>query len=262
MRYKIYPLFNGVFNILFKSVRPMENIPCFAFLLVAEDGELILIDTGFSPEFIPGLHTAFEQGPQHKLPDVITGLGYDPAAVRTVIMTHLHWDHTAGMHDFASAQFYLQADEFRGLFQLNPNEETYFCPAHWLDLLPNIRVVEGDHQLQPGLRLIRTGGHTKGHQIVEVATAGGPVLLAGDAPFNYDLLWKMISPEGWKLFREGPGSRFYWDQSVLPKIAAWMDEQKISGPVQGKVIPWSELKGMGKSFYTLHDPRLLKAKIS
>lgn len=262
MQYQVHPLYNGVFNILFKSVRPMENIPCFAFLLIAEDGELILIDTGFSPEYIPGLHTTFEQDSQHKLPAVITDLGYDPAEVKTVIMTHLHWDHTAGMHDFPSARFYVQADEFRGLFQLNPNEETYFCPAHWLDLLPQIEVVEGDQQLRPGLNLIRTGGHTKGHQIVEVETASGPVLLAGDAPFNYDLLWKMISPEGWKLFREGPGARFYWDHSIQPQIASWMEEQQISGPVQGEVIPWKHFKQLDKPAYTLHDPRLLKTKIS
>jgi len=262
MQYTIHQIFNGFFNIMFKSVRPMENIPCFAFLLVSEDGELILIDTGFSPEYIPGLITSSQQDAGHKLPQAIRNLGYDPAAVNTVIMTHLHWDHTAGMQDFPAARFYVQADEFRGLFQLNPNEETYFCPAHWLDLLPQIEVMEGDQELRPGLNLIRTGGHTRGHQIVEVKTASGPVLLAGDAPFNYDLLWKMISPEGWKLFREGPGARFYWGPSIQPQIASWMDVKKISGPVQGEVIPWNHFKHLGKPAYTLHDPRLLETKIS
>lgn len=262
MQYAVHQIFNGFFNIMFKSVRPMENIPCFAFLLVDEDGELILIDTGFSPEYIPGLITSSQQETEHKLPQAIRNLGYDPADVNTVIMTHLHWDHTAGMQDFAAARFYVQADEFRGLFQLNPNEETYFCPAHWLDLLPQIEVVEGDVELRPGLKLIRTGGHTKGHQIVEAATTSGPVLLAGDAPFNYDLLWKMISPEGWQLFREGPGARFYWDQSIPPRLAAWMDERKIAGPVEGKAIPWEYFKQNGRLAYTLHDPRLLQVKIS
>lgn len=262
MQYQIHPIFNGFFNILFKSVRPMENIPCFAFLLAAEDGELILVDTGFNPEFIPGLTTAFKQNAEHKLPAAIANLGYDPGDIRTVIMTHLHWDHTGSMHDFTSARFYVQADEFRGLFHLNPNEETYFCPAHWLDLLPQIELVEGDHELRSGLKLIRTGGHTKGHQIVEVETASGPLLLAGDAPFNYDLLWKMISPEGWQMFREGPGARFYWDKSIPTQLAAWMEENNISGPVQGEAVPWGKFKQMGKPFYTIHDPRLFNNKIS
>lgn len=262
MQYRIHTLFNGVFNILFKSVPPIANIPCFAFLLAGEDGKLILVDTGFDPEYIPGMTTSYKQDAGHKLPAAIASLGYDPADIDTVIMTHLHWDHTGGMQAFPSARFYVQADEFRGLFQLNPNEETYFNPTHWLDLLPRIELVEGDLQLRPGLTLIRTGGHTKGHQIVEVETANGPILLAGDAPFNYDLLWQMIPAEGWKMYREGPGERFYWDKSIPPAIAAWMDEKQIAGPVKGQAVPWKQFKGMGKQFYTIHDPRLLKTKIS
>lgn len=262
MQYRVHTLFNGVFNILFKSVPPIANIPCFAFLLAAEDGGLILVDTGFNPEYIPGMTTSYEQDAGHRLPAAIAGLGYDPADIDTVIMTHLHWDHTGGMQDFPSARFYVQADEFRGLFQLNPNEETYFNPNHWLALLPRIELVEGDLELRPGLNLIRTGGHTKGHQIVEVETAGGPILLAGDAPFNYDLLWKMIPAEGWKMYREGPGARFYWDKSIPPMIASWMDERQITGPVKGEAVPWKNFKSTGQQFYTIHDPRLLNSKIS
>lgn len=262
MHYQIHTLYNGIFNILFKSVPPIANIPCFAFLLIAEDGELVLVDTGFDPKYIPGMNTSFEQDVEHRLPAGIAQLGYHPGDIHTVIMTHLHWDHTGGMQDFPAARFYVQADEFRGMFQLNPNEETYFNPKHWLDLLPRIELVEGDIELRPGLKLIRTGGHTKGHQIVEVNTTAGPILLAGDAPFNYDLLWKMIPAEGWKLYREGPGACFYWDESMAPLIAAWMDERQISGPVQAEPVSWKELKGQGKRFYTLHDPRLLQNKIS
>lgn len=261
MNYQIHTLYNGIFNILFKSVPPIANIPCFAFLLTGEDGELVLVDTGFDPKYIPGMNTSFEQGAQQKLTAAVARLGYDPGDIDTVIMTHLHWDHTGAMRDFPSARFYVQADEFRGLFQLNPNEETYFNPNHWLNLLPQIELVEGDIELRPGLKLIRTGGHTKGHQIVEVSTADGPILLAGDAPFNYDLLWQMIPAEGWKLYREGPGSRFYWDESIAPIIAAWMDEKKISGPVRSQAVPWKDFKGMGKRFYTIHDPRLLQAPL-
>ena len=41
--------------------------------------------------------------------------------------------------------------------------------------------VDGDLELEPGLRLIASSGHVIGHQSVYVETAEGPVLLAIDA---------------------------------------------------------------------------------
>ena len=41
--------------------------------------------------------------------------------------------------------------------------------------------VDGDLELEPGLRLIASSGHAIGHQSVYVETAEGPVLLAIDA---------------------------------------------------------------------------------
>ena len=41
MNHTIYPLYNGSFNILMKSARSMEDIHCFAFLVVDENGEVL-----------------------------------------------------------------------------------------------------------------------------------------------------------------------------------------------------------------------------
>ena len=41
--------------------------------------------------------------------------------------------------------------------------------------------VDGDHEIEPGLRLIASPGHVLGHQSVYVETVDGPVLLAIDA---------------------------------------------------------------------------------
>jgi glyoxylase-like metal-dependent hydrolase (beta-lactamase superfamily II) len=258
MYHRIYPLFNGSFSILFKSVPAMENIRCFAFLVVGEDGEMLLVDTGFSPAYIPGLQTDFKRSSEHEITNAIDKLGFNPLDVKQVVMTHLHWDHTAGMNDFAQARFFIQADDFRGLLQLNPNEETYYCPTHWFNLLPQVEMVDGDLEIKPGIKLIYNGGHTRGHQLVEVQTRSGPVVLAGDSPFNYDLLWEMISPEGWRLFREGPGKRFYWDDSILPGIRNHLEQRGKLGPVKGQAIPWKDLKKRGTRLITSHDPRNLK----
>src|SRR5262249_22784848 len=45
-----------------------------------------------------------------------------------------------------------------------------------------IRIIEGDHEVWPGLRVHRVGGHTAGLQIVSVETRRGTVLLTSHAP--------------------------------------------------------------------------------
>lgn len=258
MYHTIYPLFNGCFNIIFKSARSMENIHCFAFLVVDETGEAVLVDTGFDPKGIPGANTSSTQTGEQRIKVAIEKLGFDSSHVKDVIMTHIHWDHTAGMPDFPQARFYVQANEFRGLLQLNPNEETYFSPSHWLPLLPNIELMQGNREIKPGLKVIQSGGHTSGHQLVEVQTKSGPVYLIGDSPFNYDQLWAKIPPERWQSFREGVGKKFYWEEGVLDTIKTWLKEHDCSGPVQGQAVPWPEIKNFGPRLLMAHDARLLK----
>ena len=47
------------------------------------------------------------------------------------------------------------------------------------------RIVDGDAEVLPGIRVHRVGGHTAGLQIVTVATAAGPVVLTSDASHFY-----------------------------------------------------------------------------
>ncbi len=258
MYHTIYPLFNGSFSIFLKSAHFMDNIHCFAFLVVDEAGEPVLVDTGFDPKRIPSVHTSSNQTEEHKIKAAIKKLGFAPAQIKEVILTHIHWDHTAGMLDFPQARFYIQADEFRGLFQLNPNEETYFSPSHWLPLLSKIELIQGNREIKPGLKVIQNGGHTSGHQLVEVQTKSGPVYIIGDSPFNYDLLWSKIPPENWQSFREGVGKKFYWEEGVWETINIWVKERGCSGPVQGRAIPWPEIKNWGSRLLIAHDARLLK----
>jgi glyoxylase-like metal-dependent hydrolase (beta-lactamase superfamily II) len=54
-----------------------------------------------------------------------------------------------------------------------------------LNYANKIRIVEGDHEVWPGIRVHKVGGHTAGLQIVTVQTARGPVVLTSDASHFY-----------------------------------------------------------------------------
>jgi glyoxylase-like metal-dependent hydrolase (beta-lactamase superfamily II) len=54
-----------------------------------------------------------------------------------------------------------------------------------LNYVNRIKILDGDREVLPGLRVHKVGGHTAGLQIVSVETARGPVILTSDASHFY-----------------------------------------------------------------------------
>jgi glyoxylase-like metal-dependent hydrolase (beta-lactamase superfamily II) len=48
-----------------------------------------------------------------------------------------------------------------------------------------LELVDGEVEVLPGIRVIETGGHSPGHQIVIVETAAGRVVIPGDEVYLY-----------------------------------------------------------------------------
>jgi glyoxylase-like metal-dependent hydrolase (beta-lactamase superfamily II) len=123
------------------------------------------------------------------------GLGLEPAAVRTVIMTHLHGDHAGGLGFFPNAEFLIARDEYLGHRQrpmgavaslwpagFAPHLIDYSGPA--LDPFPATFPVTnaGD------LIIVPTPGHSYGHQSVILRDGERSYFFAGDLAFSDTLL--------------------------------------------------------------------------
>jgi len=154
------------------------------YLIRTVTGSVILVDTG-NPAAVIGQPTAApwwdllnDTKPQDDVVQRLAELGIAPGDVHLLISTHFDFDH-CGRHDAFAAEGIISLvqrdhlDAARG--------DPRFDPALWD--LPGIAYtpVDGDFELEPGLRLIASPGHVIGHQSVFVETAGGPVLLAIDA---------------------------------------------------------------------------------
>ena len=160
--------------------------------LVVIDGGAVVVDTGFSPEVgakRPGSRQFF--GDQSA---VLEQLGHDPAGIRDVVLTHLHFDHAGCTGRFPAARFWLQESEMafwtgryagRASF-LHGVEQDDVLDAVRLNFARRIKWVDGDAQLHPGVTLHRVGGHSAGLQVVRVETAAGVVVLASDAAHYYE----------------------------------------------------------------------------
>ena len=96
------------------SFRPARRTSVNAFLIHSA-GRLALVDTGSGNYLLPTAGKVLAN---------IKAAGVDPASIDTVILTHMHPDHSAGLADRSTGQRYF------------PNAELVMHerePVHWFD---------------------------------------------------------------------------------------------------------------------------------
>ncbi len=163
----------------------------YYFWIIREPaGAVTLVDTGFAPAVGDRRGRAWDSTPAQALPAV----GIDPGDVRTVVVTHAHWDHIGNLHQFPRAEIVIAQAEYdfwtsplarRAQFAAHaePGEIAYLEKAA---AEQRITLVKGQRSLAPGVELIEVGGHTPGQLIVTVITARGTAVLASDALHYYE----------------------------------------------------------------------------
>jgi glyoxylase-like metal-dependent hydrolase (beta-lactamase superfamily II) len=169
--------------------RPDDPHPTAYYVWLVRSPEgTVLIDTGMAPgaDRVPGLR----RGPA--VVDSLRALGVPPDTVRTVVLTHLHYDHAGGVRDFPHARYVLQRSEVddTGPSRLvDPADVEYLLGSNRLEL------VDGDAEIAPGVTVHHVGGHTPGMQVVRVRTERGHVVVASDAShFHEHLRRRCLSP--------------------------------------------------------------------
>lgn len=133
--------------------------------------------------------------------DLVAGLavhGVEPGDVDIVVLTHLHFDHIGNNELFPNATFVVQADELPQAMT-PPSFCMFYYPEYTYKVnavKDRLRVIEGDVDIDPSVRLVKIGGHTPGCMVVMVSTDLGTVCLTSDVMYNYknlELNWPMGS---------------------------------------------------------------------
>jgi glyoxylase-like metal-dependent hydrolase (beta-lactamase superfamily II) len=180
-------------------------------MLIESDAGLILIDTGIGtrdiadPErrlssFLIRVNN-FQLRPEETAIAQVRALGFDPADVRHIIISHLDFDHAGGIEDFPNAAVHLLAEEKHSAELRKGNSlvgRKRYRPRQWDEVtdwrlypmaqgerwhgFDAVRQLEG---LPPEILLIPLVGHTWGHAGVAIRQAGGRWLFyVADAYFN------------------------------------------------------------------------------
>ncbi|HVC63421.1 MAG TPA: N-acyl homoserine lactonase family protein [Acetobacteraceae bacterium] len=166
-------------------------MPMDYFVWVAKNADrAVVIDIGFTAESGAKRGRKLTRDPI----DALSLVGVDAAAVRDVILTHMHYDHVGNFHQFPQARFHLQEPEIHyavGRYMKHRQLAKSFepddvCGVVRLNFDGRVVHYNGPAEVLPGISVVPTGGHSAGLQFVKVNTARGVVVLASDVTHYYE----------------------------------------------------------------------------
>ena len=173
-------------------------------LLVEAGGKRILVETGTGVRMSDKDREI--KGVEGGDPvEALRAVGEDPDSIDFVIVTHLHYDHAGGMLGqdgrpaFSGARYIVQRDEVEAAH----GDELRVQGVMETEQLDAVRAagllaeVNGEVELVEGVRVIRTGGHTRGSQAVLLGIER-PKGRAGD-PTDRAIFWGDLIPTRWQV---------------------------------------------------------------
>lgn len=153
-------------------------------LLIRAAGRAIIVDTGF------GNCLSQSQRRRRSVTDFdgtqrgLHSLGIVPADIDTVIDTHLHDDHCTGNYRlnadgsrspaFPNAEYLVQRREYEDAIRPNERTRATYLPDNYVPLYESgqLRLLDGDWEIAPGVSAHITPGHTPAHMSVRIESGG------------------------------------------------------------------------------------------
>ena len=165
------------------------SIP-FTVVVVKTGGKTILCDSGTGGQ-LPVAPTA------GKLMTNMKAAGIDPAKIDAIVISHFHPDHIFGL---------MEKDTNKPVY---PNVEIIVSDVEYkfwtdpsvIDRLPearkglarriqavfptwkNIRQVEGEPEVAPGIRFVSAPGHTPGHRAFHLSSGSSQLMISNDTAY-------------------------------------------------------------------------------
>ncbi len=156
-------------------------------LLVETPSGRVLVETGIGERMDEHHRTQRGVAGDPIVPALVKA-GFDAPTVDAIALSHLHFDHAGGIlrEDgslaFPNARIVAQSQEWEFALGGNPRlQASYEQEELQLVMLSgHAGGVDGDHEIMPGVSVVRTGGHSGGHQAIVVRGQNGTIGFFGD----------------------------------------------------------------------------------
>jgi glyoxylase-like metal-dependent hydrolase (beta-lactamase superfamily II) len=118
-----------------------------------------------------------------QLPEALARRGVDPESIDIVVNSHLHWDHVGGntivagdrvVAAFPRARYVASRAEWEHAHEGHVRDAASYLDANY-DLLVDsgqMNLVDGDHEVAPGVWMRRAPGHNRDMMVVTAESGG------------------------------------------------------------------------------------------
>ena len=161
-------------------------------LVVQAQWGRMLIDCGVGDKMDAKLADIYGLDRRRHLGHALADAGLSVESFDFVLATHLHFDHFGGatMRDpdgvlkprFPKATYFIRRAEWHDAIHTHERNRASYLPDDFVPLEKAgvVGFYDADHEIEPGVRVVRTGGHTGQHQVVFIESYGKTAVFTAD----------------------------------------------------------------------------------
>jgi glyoxylase-like metal-dependent hydrolase (beta-lactamase superfamily II) len=160
--------------------------------LVVRGERTMIIDAGIGDKMDPRSCEIYGIDRAEHLDASLAAAGLAAGDIEIVLASHLHFDHAGGFTKrdvsgalvprFPNARYVVRTGEWEDATHPHERNRASYLAENFIPLQEAgvLDLVPGDATIMPGVRGVRTGGHTMHHQIVFIESGGRTAVFAAD----------------------------------------------------------------------------------
>jgi N-acyl homoserine lactone hydrolase len=183
--FKIHPIVMGT-KIFDKGMMTYQHdyghpftIPIYCWYLEGGDHKII-VDTGELSPIQSADRSEAIGGPIYTFEEGLSKWGLSPESIDIVLHTHLHNDHCENDYKCENARILVHEKELARIHDPHPLDFRYL-EDYIEDVEENgqVEALQGDTEIEAGIRMVHTPAHTEGGMTVLVDTEDGTAAITG-----------------------------------------------------------------------------------